>query len=357
MPQNPIGDGIQVTLPNHECYPRGTTDDLNGNFALAYGVDMPNGGTFPAARFFTVRDGQAVQVGTTAFGGDMGPFMVWSQPSGFTIYSTNEVSASRHLTTYSHDGVLVRDEAITTLDTHSLSSTAMAAIDPSGGTAIVRRYPTSSGVTVTYQRYGKDGAAEGTEVPIGTSSPLFRVGVSLSGDVLVVVGDRKTSLSARWLGRDGHALTDWFVAPIPAQQPTPPPPEGGPTGLLDTEFKFLLDGSVLLSDASGAHFVYPDAQPRVDATPEWLRDRPRATVYLIRGGRGYGVARSAQCGGSFEVLTPAGASCGCLDGPNLTDPNGAPTPNAFVGRDGSLIVQQHGGPACGMYRLYPGLLR
>jgi hypothetical protein len=358
VPANPIGDGIQVALPTNTCYPRATSDDTDGNFVLVHGVDMPNGATFPAARFFTIRDGQAAQIGTTVPGGDSGFFSVWSQPSGFTIYSTNEVSAHRSLATYSHDGALVRVEPITTLDSHSLDSSAVAAIDPSGGTAIVRRYPTSTGVTVTYQRYGKDGAAEGPEVGIGTSSPLFRVGVSLSGDVLVVVGDRKTSLSARWLARDGHALTDWFAAPTPAQQPTIPPPEGGPTGLIDSEFRFLLDGSLLLSDASGAQFVYPDAEPRVAATPQWLQERPRATVYVIRGGGGYGVARSAKCDGSFEILTASGASCGCVQGPDLADPTGAPTPNAFVGRDGSLIVQRHDGPKCGLgYRLYPGLLR
>jgi hypothetical protein len=113
-----------------------------------------------------------------------------------------------------------------------------------------------------------------------------------------------------------------------------------------------------MSDKSGAHFVFPDAQPRIDPASQWLADRPLATVFLIRGGRGYGVARSSQCNGSFEILTTAGASCGCLNGPDLTDPQGAPTPNAFVGRDGSLIVQRHDGPKCGLgYRLYPGLLR
>jgi hypothetical protein len=113
----------------------------------------------------------------------------------------------------------------------------------------------------------------------------------------------------------------------------------------------LTDGSLLMSDYSGAHHVFPDATARVDPAPQWLQERPLATVYVIRGGRGYGLARSPECNGSFEVLTTAGATCGCLDGPDLTNTFGAPTPNAFVGRDGSLIVRAAG------YRLYPKLLQ
>jgi len=357
LPQNPIGDGIEVPLPNNQCYPHGTTDDVDGNFALVHGVDMPNGGTFPALRLFTVHDGRAVQVGTTVFGGDSGAFRVWSQPSGFTIFATNEVSASRDLLTYSHDGALVRAERITRMETYSMNSSAIAGTDPSGGTAIVRRDPRSRAVTVTYQRYGKDGAPEGPQVDVGTSDDLFRVGVSLSGDVLVVVGDAQRSLSARWFSRTGAPLTAWFAAALPSLERFPHG-DDGPAEAFGSEFKFLVDGSLLLSDRSGAHFVYPDAQPRVDAAPQWLHERPLATVYVSRGGRAYGVARSPQCSGGFEILTTSGTSCGCVDGPDLADPQGAPTPNVFVGRDGSLIVQRHDGPKCGLgYRLYPGLLR
>src|SRR5438309_66349 len=188
LPQNPIGDGIQVALPTNVCYPRGTTDDLAGNFALVHGMEMPNGGSFPAARFFTIRDGQAVQVGTTPPGGDEGYFKVWSQPSGFAIYTTNEVSSSRNLATYSHDGDLVRSETITRSVSSPFDSGASAAIDPSGGTAIARTYQTSRGdpIRSTYQRYDKDGAPVGLEVDIGTASRVFRVGVSLSSNVLVL---------------------------------------------------------------------------------------------------------------------------------------------------------------------------
>jgi len=298
-------------------------------------------------------------VGTTPPGGDEGYFKVWSQPSGFTIYATNEVSSSRNLATYSHDGDLVRSETITRSVSSPFDSGASAAIDPSGGTAIARTYQTSRGdpIRSTYQRYDKDGAPVGLEVDIGTASRVFRVGVSLSSNVLVLAGDAGTSLAARWFTRDGTPLTDWFSAPLPA--PTQlPRGEDGPAEAFGGELAFLADGSLLMSDKSGAHFVYPDGQARVDAAPQWLKDRPLATVYLIRGGRGYGVARSSQCGGSFEILATSGASCGCLNGPDLTDPQGAPTPNAFVGRDGSLIVQRHDGPKCGLgYRLYPGLLR
>ena len=355
MPQNPIGDGIAVPLPDTADYSRATSDDVNGNFVLIYGVDfnVGHGSHYPALRFFTIQDGHAVQLGQAVNGSGDGGLKVWSQPSGFTIYLTNGVLSTATLFTYSHDGVFLRSEVITP-SVYAAESLILAsvAVDPSGGTAVARTDRMTTPMKSTYQRYGKDGAPEFAQVDIGTPNEVARVGVSLSGDVLVFVTAGQNSLAARWFKRDGSPLTDWFPAPTPVWGQAS---NQNVVGAFGDELAFLADGSLLMSDYSGAHYVFPDATPRVDPPPQWLQERPLTTVYLIRGGRAHGVARSPKCNGSFEVLTPSGATCGCLDGPDLTSPYGAPTPNAFIGRDGSLIVYRL--DAGGGYRLYPKLLQ
>src|SRR5205085_820205 len=91
------------------------------------------------------------------------------------------------------------------LDGMCLTATGDAAIDPSGGTAIVDSHLVNGKWVMTYQRYDKAGDLQGGEVSIDDTDTkaVSRVGVDLRGNVLVLAADGNQHTWARWLSRDG----------------------------------------------------------------------------------------------------------------------------------------------------------
>ncbi len=315
------------------------SDDGDGTFLLGYWAG--NGPQFPAHRFFQIRDGNAVRVGNEVPGSDEGGKQVFSQPSGFTVFSISGQTSGSVLNHWSHDGVLVSSTPIAPGGFEHPSSSAVG-IDPSGGTAAVRTYFTSDrGWITTYQRFDKTGAAETAEVPLDTGEHrVGAVGVALSGDALILLSLGNSTWQARWVARDGTPISGTFSV----QGPESP------------SFQFLLDGSLALG--FGNPFVanptftfrIADGSTSAGPLPAWLQQRASNPVYAVRSGRAYATWGSGgQCGSDLEVLATSGKSCGCLKVPGLSR-------LASIGRDASLIVPAPDQPGC-TYDLYPKLLR
>jgi hypothetical protein len=221
------------------------------------------------------------------------------------------------------------------------------AVDPSGGTALVStQFENDSSVT-SYRRLDKTGSPETDWIVLtsGSTATFVRaVGVALSGDVLVMVGDDST-WSARWLTRQGNAITDWFA--VPAQPGA-------------RQLQFLMDGSLAFRSYSPRYPFSPgpwlgrfeDGKPSMSPVPQWLQERSGGKLYVIRNGRAYASwgATGGSCASDLEILAAAsGKSCGCLAVPNLDDV-------ASIGRDASLIVPRpEPSPNKCQYDLYPQL--
>jgi hypothetical protein len=354
-PRRPISDScdglvppavptsVVARLPQNGCL-GGTSDDGAGNFVLGYTVDSIH--TFPSYLFFTVRDGKAQRIGDTVLGGDNSSTSFFTQPSGFTLFNRDVFDGSR-IRSYGHDGVLTLTTPITETVYVSGPSASTIAIDPSGGTAIVKSSQDHSGGWATaYQRLSKTGAPETEWVTVDTAnSPVRAVGVALSGHALVIYSSDASTAKARWLDRDGAPLTGPFDFAA----------EDGVVSLA-----FLMDGSLAIRFIAPRYPFEPgpwkhrfeDGQATVAPVPDWLATRAHQRFYVVRGGRGYVTWGSeGQCGARLEVLAASGRACGCLAAPNLGD-------LASVGRDGSLIVPRP--PAqfgtC-EYDMYPNLFR
>ena len=88
----------------------GVGDDGDGTFLLGYMADHGDNPTFPEALFFQIQNGKAVRVGGTVLGGDdsFNP-VLFSQPTGFTVYGGGIFGGvvTTNISTWSHDGVLV----------------------------------------------------------------------------------------------------------------------------------------------------------------------------------------------------------------------------------------------------------
>ena len=183
--------------------------------------------------------------------------------------------------------------------------------------------------------------AETGEVQVATGDGRVRgVGVALSGHALMVLSPDNTNWQARWVARDGTAISKPFTL----------------QGSGVPKFQFLMDGSLALGFVKvtrdpPSSFVYriEDGAEVAGPLPAWLSQRSGNVLFAARQGRAYVTwGGGGQCGADLEVLAaPAGKSCGCMKVPQLTH-------SASVGRDGSLIVPGQG--FCS-YDLYPKLLR
>ena len=345
MPSS-LGTAAVATLPQGPCE-GGTSDDGIGNFVLEWTVD--NNRTFPGYAFFTVQNGNAVEIGERNYGSDSGQSIFFSQPSGFTKISSNEIFDYRTLTHWTHDGALSKTIA---LDGRSefYGSAAAIGVEPAGGTVVVvSRKVAGPGWDNVFTRYDKSGTFE-SNVPIDDAAlkRVSSIGVDLAGHALVLAYDTTAGSGtvARWFDHSGGPLTGWFPA-LPAN-----------------EFNFLMDGSLVTRGGSPLtthgpaptnHVMvrYQDGQSTPGAPPDWLQARGANRIYVIRNGKGYASWGSGgSCGGALEVLAVSGKSCGCVSVPGLSA-------YSSVGRDGSLIVP--GGssapaPQCA-YALYPQLLK
>lgn len=343
---SPLPDPVVASLPDSDCL-GGTSDDGIGNYLLGY-LAGGSGPRFPNYLFFTIRDGRAERVGDVVPGSDEGSTQVFSQPSGFSSFHAFGFDNSSRLMSYDHQGTHTGTIPVANA-THDFSSTASAgvAIDPAGGTALVRAEDEGGARVTSYRRLDKSGNPETDWIAIDRSSNrvgVGAVGVALSGDVLVIAVDDASHRRARWLKRDGSALTDWF-GPIAG--------DGFP------ELQFLMDGGLVLRFRARS-FPFPkgpwvarfeDGKTEASPAPDWLAQHAGNALFVIRGGRAYATWGSGACGSGLEVVAVSGKSCGCLPVPNLRDP-------ASVGRDGSLIVPRPEPSAkkC-QYDLYPQLLK
>ena len=338
-----LGTAAHVVLPQGPCE-GGTSDDGIGNFVLEWTVDSDR--SFPGYAFFTVQNGNAVEIGEKSFGSDTGQSYFFSQPSGFTKYSANEFRESRGLDSWSHDGHLGRRNLLTQ-GSIGAGHAAAVGVDPSGGTvAVVSTKRTGPGWDNAFTRYDPSGGVVTTvaidDADLKTASS---VGIDLAGHVLVLANDTGGSRTvARWFDAYGVPLTGWSPA------------------LAANEFNFLMDGSLVTRGGSPLtthgpaptnHVLvrYQDGQSTPGAPPDWLQARGANRLYVIRNGKGYASwGAGGSCGGALEVLAVSGKSCGCVNVPDLS-------PYSTVGRDGSLIVGERApAPRCG-YALYPQLLK
>ena len=342
-----LAQSVVASMPDSDCL-GGTSDDGTGNYVLGY-MTGP-GPVFPSYLFFTIKDGQAQRVGDQVLGSDEGATYLFSQPSGFSSFQVSGSSGGSVMTSYTHEGARARTEvAVHGFSPSAVSPTSAIGIDPSGGTALARSQGDSTGTwTTSYRRFDKTGAPETDWIEIDSSTVMTRVGavgVALSGDALVLA-DRPDGWRALWVDRTGKKLTDWF----------------GPVGAAGfPRLQFLMDGSLALRFQS-SKYPFPmgpwqarleDAKGEASPVPDWLKDRPGNSLFVIRNGAAYaswGVA--GHCDSNLEVVAAGtGKSCGCLEVPNLGK-------TSSVGRDGSLIVARPE-PSVNkcQYDLYPQFLK
>jgi len=336
---------VVATLPQDPCL-QGTSDDGTGTFALGYTAGMDF--TYPAYLFYKVEGGVAVRTGDTALGGDESGTFTYSQPSGFTVFTSSGQDGRSSIASYDHGGSRQSVHEVAIPDpTFAHYPSSRVGIDPSGGTAtLAHNWDSARGWTTTYQRYDKTGAAEGAAVVLDTSTtPAAAVGVTLSGNVLAIIGGPAAGFQARWLARDGTPITGWFNF----------------TGPNFAVVRFLLDGSLAIGFNRGTQtatyatttwlYRIEDGKTAVGPAPDFITSRLGDVFWPIRGGRGYLSVGSKNCGKeSAEVVAASGKSCGCLSVPFA----GA---DATVGRDGSLIVPEPPKyPSC-KFDLYPQLFK
>ncbi len=227
--------------------------------------------------------------------------------------------------------------------------------DPAGGgTALL----TLSGplMTPTYHVEFVDAGGHRT-----ASTALDRaasdLAVATDGHVLVtaVDGPAGTAWKARWLDHDAKPLTDWFDFQLATQ-----PPQSGVMTYVVLEP--LADGAIALREGQAWTLVFGDATARADPAPAWLSNRPGTDVFVIDGGKAMAVAASgsiAACpaANGFEVLAPAGQSCG-----QVALSTAAGCSHVTFGRDGTAFTlsvgasQTAGNQRC-TYRWWPGLVR
>ena len=344
MPSS-LGTAAVVTLPQGPCE-GGTSDDGTGNFVLEWTVESDR--SFPGYAFFTVQNGNAVEIGERSYGSDTGQSYFFSQPSGFTKYSANELREMRELSSWSHDGHLGRRNSLTQGPINAGHAAAVG-VDPSGGTvAVVSTRRTRPGWDNLFIRYDRSGGlVNSVAIDDADSKTASSVGIDLAGHVLVMANDTSGPRTvARWFDAYGVPLTGWFPA------------------LAANEFNFLMDGSLVTRGGSPLtthgpaptnHVLarYQDGQSTASAPPDWLQARAANRLYVIRNGKGYASWGSGgSCGGALEVLAVSGKSCGCVDVPGLSAYDS-------VGRDGSLIASAGSyapAPQCS-YALYPQLLK
>jgi len=340
-----LPQSVVASLPDSDCL-GGISDDGIGNYVLGY-MTGP-GPVYPSYLFFTISDGKAQRVGTEMFGSDEGTIRAFSQPSGFTTFTVFGYSTSSSLRSFTHEGTVISTEDVA-LGSFNDPPSSQIAIDPSGGSALVRSQRESGLWVTSYRRLDKTGTPGTDWIPLGSSAvrtTVRGVGVALSGDVLIMISDPAAAWTARWVTRSGAPASDWFVVQSH---------DGS------SELRFLMDGSLAFRVHAPRYPFHPgawlgvfeDRKTSMSPAPQWLQDRSGGEFFVIRNGRAYAsfAAAGGACGPDLEVVATSGQSCACLAVPNL---------NAIssVVRDGSLIVPRpEPNPNKCQYDLYPQLLR
>jgi hypothetical protein len=348
-----VGDGIEVLLPpdpllhQRTCDGTGTTDD-KGNFALTsiHQDEFDPDERFGTGFFVTVKGGEARQIGTMVTGSTEGFFRMFAQPSGFTLFSTDERLQDRGLGFFSHEGEELASVQLTNRSPNVQNSVVEVGSDPAGGMAAVRRLESPSNTVLsTYQRFDSKGHALTDQIDIQTSFRPLEVGVNRAGNALVIVGTNTAEeYEGRWFSRSGKPLTDWFAFHVAFVSP--------PTSRF-MQLEQIARGSLVLRHNGQLVLLFRD-EAGPEPLPAWLADRSRTQLALVRGGRAHASwGSTGSCGASsMEILTRSGRSCGCVTVPNMSL-------LASVGRDGSVIVTQPPvpSPAQCSVRLFPRLLR
>jgi len=343
---------VKAQLPKNSCL-EATSDDGAGNYLLGY--EEGSGPFAPTYLFFKLENGQAVQVGGRVNGGDETGTYIYSQPSGFTVFSVFGENGASAIASYGSGGDLLSSQVVAPGNFNPEPSSAVG-IDPSGGTATLKHAfdAATSTWTTAYKRYDKTGAAETGEVVLEHADrPAAAIGVTLSGNALAVVTQSTGNWQARWLARDGKALTDWFALSGPADRFAVP------------VIRFLLDGSLAVgfrTTSQGVQYQNLDYRYRVldgatatSLLPAWLASRANDVFFAIRGGRGYAAfGAQGSCGAGLEVLAASGKSCGCMNVP-LLDGGAAGHGASSIGRDGSLMVAEP--VAACVWDVYPQLFQ
>ena len=321
----------------------GAGDDGDGAFLLGYHGGSSLGPGVRKHVFFQIKDGAAVRVGGTVLGGEDTGHVVFSQPSGFTVFSVFGDFDNSILESWSHDGAFLARKELAPADPqvsgpHPPSSAV--GIDPSGGTAAVKTVFTNGKFVTTYQRFDRNGAPETGEVRVDNGElHVGAIGVALSGHALILSANGSGNWEGRWVAREGAPISKAFTLQGPA----------GP------KLQFLMDGSLAVGfgafndpPSSFAQRIEDGAEV-AGPLPPWLSQRAANVLFAVRQGRAYATwGGGGQCGTDLEILTNTGTSCGCVKVPQLSR-------SASVGRDGSLIVPHQNVAACS-YDLYPKVL-
>jgi hypothetical protein len=272
------------------------------------------------------------------------------QPRGFHAITWDGLREAE-LSVYSRGAELLLETTV--LDPEDSPGRAAAAADPAGGTLVV----TSESVDedhwrVMARRYDAAGklisgprrVAKGQ----GPDAPFVYAAVDLKGRSLVlwdtsVAGQEPHVLQARWLNRDGTAVTPEFVASVETRPAGPP------------RISPLIGGGVALGRGNAWLALLPNRASAPAPVPAWLAAYPAGRLHVLRNGRGYAVlpprSYAPVCEQTVTLLGPDGSTCGALRVPI------SPCQPAHLelGRDGTLL-QTLGGDRCTL-RWWPRQLR
>lgn len=320
---------VSTNLGSPGCFPgSGPSGDGAGFIAL------PNDGIHhnPAWDFFSPAPARTGSTGTTMLGGNL-----WPQPSGFIKWG----KVSFIQATVVHADPSGRTSGGREPVGFEGPGDPWVSPDPRGGLAIAGKLikpgtPASPKIWM----FGADGESRGDPRPLGSSAPIFGLGVDLLGRVLVVFDGGSGNVDAQWFAPDGAPLTGVFrilsdFAAGPATWFEMAPLLGGGLALRRMDAGPGVGSSWhsrwLLTLSSGA----ASAQP----APDWLTSRPDTSLQPARNFRAYAVlpmgARGAACSQRLELLAPTGASCGTFDFPIA--PGTCDTPDLHLGLDGTVL--------------------
>ena len=240
---------------------------------------------------------------------------------------------------------------------HEFSTTANYGItqwglfpDPLGGSALVYHYMWwDAGTQKVYclgsaPRIDTAGATRGTDSTVRFCRNAG-VGVSGAGQDEMLVLEQAS---------DGTLRTHWFE---------PGAPEGMSPGTdpyrltyYQPELVPLLDGSLVLREATQWTRRFGHLADASDAAPGWLQSRPGFRFRNTRGARAYAVfppagVSSSDCSQRVEIVAPSGRLCGTV---TLSGDGGScATGGVDQGWDGTVV--QQGRNRCS-WRIWPRLL-
>ena len=327
----------------------GVADDGIGNLFVGHWAG--DGPPFPVYDLFNA---QGTKIASTGVGNDEVGGVVLSQPSGFTVFKIAP-DGSTWFDMYSHEGVHTMGSiGVTTYSPSGPRDSAAFGVDPSGGVVTVDSHHQGGDFNTatwqsTYKRFDKAGNLEiaGVLIDDADRRTASNLAVSLSGDVLVFAQEynNTAATAARWLRRDGTAVTGWFST-APA-----------------ADFNILADGSLVARTwGAGSHGmamfqtvmagVYADGKAGVQPLPDWLQSRAQNGLALVRDGKAYASwGPQGSCAGSVEIIAAStGKSCGCVAVSNLPV-------MSWVGRDGSLMAPRSAAAGQCSWTAYPQLLK